>query len=113
MKRNLMKSMKFKDIHLRMNHDLFSVIEEYAKSNKLSINETINRMIQKSILIDNLLGPTNEILSLLNKLSKDTYYIKQLLIQTYSDLDLEKKNPQESENLKHFNRNFKNRRMND
>lgn len=108
-----MKSMKFKDIHLRMNYDLFNVLEEYAKSNKLSITETINRMIQKSILIDNLLGPTNEILSLLNKLSKDTYYIKQLLIQTYSDLDLEKKNPQDSENLKHFNRNFKNRRMND
>lgn len=105
--------MKFKELHLRVDQDLFDKVKDYANSNKLSVNESFNQLLRNSLLFDSLLDSINGVLNLLNQLCKDNGYIKRLLIQTYADLDLEQKNPKDSKTLKQFDKSFNSRGMND
>lgn len=96
-----------KDIHLRVDKNLYNELSELSLKKNQSKNYIINNMINDSL--NNL--KTQENINRLNinisKIIKDIYYIKKLLIQAYVDMDLEQKEVNTSKNLIKFDKSLK------
>lgn len=102
-----------KDVHLRINNELYSKILELSKLHKVAINDEIANLLELSFKINDNDKKLTELSDSIINLKKDTSYIKQLLVQTYVDLDLEYLDVSSSDSLDKFNKKYHKRNMND
>ena len=102
-----------KDVHLRIKTDLYLQIVELANFNNVTINEEVNNLLELALQINENEKSIKEILDNIGTLKKDSSYIKHLLIQTYTDLNLEPLDSTTSESLEKFNKKYHKRNMND
>lgn len=102
-----------KDVHLRINNELYSKILELSKLHKVAINDEIANLLELSFKINDNDKKLTELSDSIINLKKDTTYIKQLLVQTYVDLNLEYLDVSSSDSLDKFNKKYHKRNMND
>ena len=102
-----------KDVHLRINSELYSKILELSKLHKVAINDEIANLLELSFKINDNDKKLTELSDSIINLKKDTSYIKQLLVQTYVDLNLEYLDVSSSDSLDKFNKKYHKRNMND
>ena len=102
-----------KDVHLRINNELYSKILELSKLHKVAINDEIANLLELSFKINDNDKKLTELSDSVINLKKDTTYIKQLLVQTYVDLNLEYLDASSSDSLDKFNKKYHKRNMND
>lgn len=102
-----------KEVHLRIEEDIYNKIKDRADKSNISVNQQCKNLFENSLLYEELLSKINIMMAIINNLDKNTRYTKQLLIQTYSDIDVEPTDPNKSDNLKKFNKNFRKTRFND
>ena len=102
-----------KDVHLRINNELYSKILELSKLHKVAINDAIATLLELSFKINDNDKKLTELSDSIINLKKDTTYIKQLLVQTYVDLNLEYLDVSSSDSLDKFNKKYHKRNMND
>ena len=86
-----------KDVHLRINNDLYSKISDLSTLHKKTINDEIASLLELSFKINDNDKRITELSDNFINLKKDISYIKQLLIQT----------------LDKFNKKYHKRNMND
>lgn len=102
-----------KDVHLRISNELYSKILELSKLHKVTINDEIASLLELSFKINDNDKRITELSDNFINLKKDISYIKQLLIQTYADLNLEYVDTNSSNSLDKFNKKYHKRNMND
>lgn len=102
-----------KDVHLRINNDLYSKISDLSILHKTTINDEIASLLELSFKINDNDKRITELSDNFINLKKDISYIKQLLIQTYADLNLEYVDISSSDSLDKFNKKYHKRNMND
>ena len=102
-----------KDLHLRISNDLYSKISDLSKLHKTTINDEIASLLELSFKINDNDKRITELSDNFINLKKDISYIKQLLIQTYADLNLEYVDISSSDSLDKFNKKYHKRNMND
>lgn len=102
-----------KDVHLRINNDLYSKISDLSILHKTTINDEIASLLELSFKINDNDKRITELSDNFINLKKDISYIKQLLIQTYADLNLEYVDTNSSDSLDKFNKKYHKRNMND
>ncbi len=102
-----------KDVHLRINNELYSKILELSKLHKVAINDEIANLLELSFKMNDTDKKITELSDSIINLKKDTSYIKQLLVQTYVDLNLEYLDVSSSDSLDKFNKKYHKRNMND
>ena len=102
-----------KDVHLRINNELYSKILELSKLHKVAINDEIANLLELSFKINDNDKKLTELSDSIINLKKDTTYIKQLFVQTYVDLNLEYLDVSSSDSLDKFNKKYHKRNMND
>ena len=102
-----------KDLHLRISNDLYSKISDLSKLHKTTINDEIASLLELSFKINDNDKRITELSDNFINLKKDIFYIKQLLIQTYADLNLEYVDISSSDSLDKFNKKYHKRNMND
>ena len=102
-----------KDVHLRINNDLYSKISDLSTLHKTTINDEIASLLELSFKINDNDKRITELSDNFINLKKDISYIKQLLIQTYVDLNLEYVDISSSDSLDKFNKKYHKRNMND
>lgn len=102
-----------KDVHLRINNDLYSKISDLSTLHKKTINDEIASLLELSFKINDNDKRITELSDNFINLKKDISYIKQLLIQTYADLNLEYVDINSSDSLDKFNKKYHKRNMND
>ena len=102
-----------KDLHLRISNDLYSKISDLSKLHKTTINDEIASLLELSFKINDNDKRITKLSDNFIDLKKDISYIKQLLIQTYADLNLEYVDISSSDSLDKFNKKYHKRNMND
>ena len=102
-----------KDVHLRINNELYSKISDLSILHKTTINDEIASLLELSFKINDNDKRITELSDSFINLKKDISYIKQLLIQTYADLNLEYIDISSSDSLDKFNKKYHKRNMND
>lgn len=102
-----------KDIHIRIDSKLSSELKELATLKNQSVNSIVSNLIKDGIYNISTKENINRLNNDINRLTKDIYYIKQLLIQTYADMDLEQRDISTSTNLIKFNKKIKKDKMYD
>ena len=102
-----------KDVHLRINNELYSKISDLSILHKTTINDEIASLLELSFKINDNDKRITELSDSFINLKKDISYIKQLLIQTYADLNLEYVDISSSDSLDKFNKKYHKRNMND
>lgn len=102
-----------KDVHLRINNELYSKILELSKLHKVAINDEIANLLELSFKTNDNDKKIAALSDSIINLKKDTAYIKQLLVQTYVDLNLEYLDVSSSDSLDKFNKKYHKRNMND
>lgn len=102
-----------KDVHLRINNDLYSKISDLSILHKTTINDEIASLLELSFKINDNDKRITKLSDNFIDLKKDISYIKQLLIQTYADLNLEYVDISSSDSLDKFNKKYHKRNMND
>ena len=102
-----------KDVHLRINNDLYSKISDLSTLHETTINDEIASLLELSFKINDNDKRITELSDNFINLKKDISYIKQLLIQTYADLNLEYVDISSSDSLDKFNKKYHKRNMND
>lgn len=91
-----------RDIHLRLEDELYSKVKDGSKLKKVSFNEECNRLLALSLIADNLLSKIEKLILEIEQLSKNVYINKRLLEQLYSDIGLNITDPSKSKNLLEF-----------
>ena len=102
-----------KDVHLRISNELYSKISDLSILHKTTINDEIASLLELSFKINDNDKRITELSDNFINLKKDISYIKQLLIQTYADLNLEYVDISSSDSLDKFNKKYHKRNMND
>ena len=102
-----------KDVHLRINNELYSKISDLSILHKTTINDEIASLLELSFKINDNDKRITELSDNFINLKKDISYIKQLLIRTYADLNLEYVDISSSDSLDKFNKKYHKRNMND
>ncbi len=102
-----------KDIHLRIEIDTYYQIKKLAEFNKTTVNEEVNNLLQEALHIKDIEKLLIAIQESVGSIKKDSLYTKQLVVQTYADLNLEPIDPASSESLDKFNKKYHKRNMND
>ncbi len=91
-----------KEIHLRLEDELYSKVKDGSKLKKISFNEECNRLLALSLIADNLLSKIEELILEVKQLNRNGYTTKRLVEQLYSDIGLNITDPSKSKNLQEF-----------
>lgn len=95
------------DMHLRLKDNLHKSIKENSKKKNVSFNDECNRLLEISLIADNLLSKIEELILEVKRLNKNGHITKRLVEQLYSDIGLNITDPGESKNLQEFYKRMK------
>lgn len=90
------------DIHLRLKDNLHKAIKENSKKKNISLNDECNRLLEISLIADNMLSKIDELILEVKRLNKNSHITKRLVEQLYSDIGLNITDPNKSKNLQEF-----------
>lgn len=101
------------DTHLRIKDGLYNKVKKSSQSKKISFNEECNRLLELSLISDNFLSKIEELILMVNQISKNGYITKKLLEQLYSDIGLNITDTNKSRNLQDFYKKIRKRNLYD
>ena len=78
-----------KEIHVRISDDIYNYIKDYSCINKTTFSKSINCILNKIININYKDNQVANILQIVQHIKENSFVIKELLEQLYSDLDFE------------------------
>lgn len=97
----------YKELHSRIEYEMYKEIESRAKKKGVTINKEINDLISYSLDIESVLSKFDLIFKLINKEYSNSRYIKKLLEQLYADIITDPSDVKDSEALQKFKENIK------
>lgn len=101
-----------KEIHVRISDDIYNYIKDSSYVNKTTFSKSINYILNKIININNKDNQVTNILQIVQHIKENSFVIKELLEQIYSDLDFENYTDKEKcKMLKQFYNNLNIRRI--
>ena len=100
-----------KNKHIYIDFDIANEISERAKKKGINETEEYNNLLKYSLEFEKIFEKLNIMLKIVEKNNENTYYIRKLLEQTYTDLNLPIRDSRISNNLREFNDKYhKNKR---
>ena len=94
-----------REVHFKISNELFSMIEEYRIKNNYNKTQAYISLIELGLTKTDEKIIINNIISSLDKLNSRNNYVRALLEQLYSDLEIENNtNPNKNTSLQEFKR---------
>lgn len=94
-----------REVHFKISNELFSMIEEYRIKNNYNKTQAYISLIEFGLNKTDERIIFNNIISSLDKLNSRNNYVRALLEQLYSDLEIENNtNPNKNTSLQEFKR---------
>ena len=94
-----------REVHFKISNELFSMIEEYRIKNNYNKTQAYISLIEFGLNKTDEKIIFNNIVSSLDKLNSRNNYVRALLEQLYSDLEIENNtNPNKNTSLQEFKR---------
>ena len=96
-----------KDVHVYIDYELAIKLDSLAREKKMQISELYNQLLPLALSNNEIIENISGVIKLIDSISKSNNYLIKLSEQIYSDLNLNHRDPKQSDNLNSFKKKYK------